>query len=730
MINLRQRFPFHKQQDTMDCGATCLRIIAEYYGRFYPIQKLRDLSHSRKSGATLFDISEAAEQIGFQTLAARLSVEQLKDVQLPCILHWNQYHYVVLYKIKKSRYYIADPGKRRLRLPETEFKESWFGSKDKEDGIALILSPTPHFYMASNELAVSNSWSRVFHYFYAYKKLFIQLFIAMAAGSFISLIAPLLTQSIVDIGINTHDLHFIYIILIAQVMLFIGATSIDFIQSWILLHISTRINISILTDFLIKILKLPLGFFETKTTGDITQRMSDQQKIESFLTNTSLSTLFSIFNLIVFIILLAYYNLMVFLVSIVSYLVYVVWIVNFLNRRRELNHKQFEVSSKNQNSIIELMNGIVEIKLNNCEKQKRWGWERIQAGVFRIRVKTLALTQYQQAGSKFISQARNIIITFLTVRAVVFGNMTLGGMMAVQYIVGQVNGPIEQLLGFIQAYQDAKISLERLNEIHDMADEEQVTDQIIYDLPKNKDIHLNDVTFSYPGHGNHPVLENIQLTIPEGKITAIVGMSGSGKTTLLKLLLRVFEPEKGEINIGDTPLRRIANRQWRSQCGAVLQDGYLFADSILNNISISDEVPDLERVQRSISVANLQAFIDEQPFGINTQIGRAGNGLSTGQRQRLLIARAVYKNPQYLFFDEATNSLDSNNERIIMNNLQEFFAGRTVVIVAHRLSTVTNADNIILIHKGKIIEEGTHKSLVDYKGDYYNLVRNQLELGS
>jgi len=722
-------FAVYKQHDQMDCGPTCLRMVAKHYGRNYTLQKLRDLCQISREGVSLLGISEAAENIGFRSLGAKLTVDQLKEAQLPCVLHWRQNHFVVLYKVKRGNYYIADPAKGLLVYSTTEFIQNWLASKELNDGISLLISPTPAFYEQEGEKANTVSWSFLLRYLTAYRQLILQLIFGLGIGSMLQLITPFLTQSVVDIGINTRNLNFVYVILIAQVMLFLGSTSVDFIRSWILLHISTRINVSILTDFLIKLMRLPMSFFDAKMTGDIMQRMSDQSRIQSFLTGSTLNIIFSLFNFVIFAFVLAYYNTSIFFVFAVSSVLYTGWILMFLKTRRDLDFKRFDLSSKNQSAIVQLIGGMQEIKLNNCEQQKRWDWEHIQASLFRFSVKGLALGQYQQAGSFFVNQGKNIIITFLSAKAVIEGHLTLGGMMAVQYIVGQLNSPVEQFLGFIQSFQDARISLERLNEIHQMEDEEPADHSYQPDLPFNKSITIRDLTFRYPGAGNDPVLENIDLHIPEGKTTAIVGMSGSGKTTILKLLLRFYRWEKGEIEVGDSKLKQISIKSWRKSCGTVMQDGFIFSDTITNNIAVGEEMPDKKRLHHAVKVANIQEFVENLPNGFNTKIGAEGNGISQGQRQRVLIARAVYKNPDYMFFDEATNALDANNERVIMNNLQEFFRGRTVVIVAHRLSTVSNADNIIMLHKGKIIEQGNHYELTGLKGEYYNLVKNQLELG-
>jgi ATP-binding cassette subfamily B protein len=723
-------FTFYKQLDQMDCGPTCLRMVAKHFGRNIKLQTLRKLCQINREGVSLLGISDAAEKIGFRTLGAKIRLESLTDAEMPCILHWRQNHFVVLYKIRKNKFYIADPGDGLFTLDTEQFSRNWLADSKEQEGIALLLSPTPSFYEHEDEKSTGVSWNFLIRYLITYCKLVMQLLFSLGIGSILQLVAPFLTQSIVDIGINTRNLNFVYIIVIAQAFLTIGRVSIEFIRSWILLHISTRINISILTDFLIKLMKLPISYFDTKMTGDIMQRMGDQKRIESFLTGSTLSTLFSVFNLVIFSVVLAYYNATIFFVYLISSTCYVLWILMFLKKRRALNYKSFEISSKNQSAVIQLVIGMQEIKLNNCEQQKRWEWEHLQARLFKFSVKNLALSQYQQGGSTFISESTNLLITFLAAKAVVEGQLTLGAMVAMQYIVGQLNNPIQQFLSFIQGFQDAKISLERLNEIHQMDDEEPVNKEFKQDLPANKTLSLHNLTFRYPGADNLPVLENIELTIPAGKTTAIVGMSGSGKTTILKLLLRFYEPLKGEIKVGDQPLDNISYKTWRNSCGVVMQDGFIFSDTIERNIAVGDEYADRQKLQHAIKVATINDLIETLPLGLNTKIGAEGNGISQGQRQRILIARAVYKDPEYIFFDEATNSLDANNERVIMDNLQQFFAGKTVVVVAHRLSTVNKADNIIVLDKGRIIEQGNHNQLTAIKGHYYQLVKNQLELGT
>lgn len=689
--------------------------------------------------------SDAAESIGFHTIGAKISFEQLvEDVRLPCILHWNQNHFVVCYGIKRhtsifrrkkeDRYTvkIADPSGEKYPMTKEEFLKCWISTKSarKDTGIALLLEPTPEFYDYEDELKKQQKdLGHFFCYILPYKSQLFQLVVGMLIGSIFSMILPFLTQAVVDQGIGNNNISLIGLILIAQFILSITQIGVSFIQSWITLHMNTRISISLISDFLIKLMKLPICFFDTKNIGDIMQRIGDHGRIQSFLTGTALSLIFSVFNFIVFAGILAYYDLTILGVFLLGNTLYTIWVIAFMKYRRKLDYNRFSQSSTNQSNMVQLITGMQEIKLNNCEKQERWKWERVQIKLFKISIKGTALGQYQQLGSVFFSRSTSLFISFLAAKAVVDGQITLGMMMSISYIIGQLSGPIGQVISFAQSLQDAKISLERLNEIHNKEDEEQVIEGKLDYLPDNKTINIRDIYFNYDGAERDYVLENLNLTIPQKQTTAIVGASGSGKTTIIKLLLGFYPPLKGSIKINETLLDDINPHLWRQKSGAVMQEGFIFSDTIANNIAVGEEVIDRVRLQQAVTVANIKEFIESLPLKYNTRIGMDGNGVSQGQRQRLLIARAVYKNPDFIFFDEATNSLDANNEKIIMDNLTEFYKGKTTVIVAHRLSTVQHADNIVVLEKGKVIEQGTHHELTEKRGAYYTLVRNQLELG-
>ena len=698
---------------------------------------LRTHSFITREGVSMLGISDAAEHIGFRTSGVRISFKQLiEDTPLPCVLHWNQNHFVVCYNIHKKkdsyRISIADPASQLVTYREEEFKKCWLSTKDhgEEKGTALVLHPGPDFYEMDDEKREGDkSLSFFLRYLTPYKKQLIQLVLGMLTISALQLIFPFLTQSMVDIGIHGGNLSFITLILIAQLILSVSQLSVEFIRSWITLHMNTRINIALISDFLAKLMKLPLHYFDTKMIGDIMQRIGDHGRIEAFLTGSSISTLFSFVNFFIFAFVLAYYNLTILLIFLVGNSLYICWILLFMKYRRELDIRRFSQASNEQSSLIQLITAMQEIKLNNCEKQKRWQWERIQVKLFKISVKGLALGQTQQVGSVFFNQTTNIIISFLAARAVVEGQMTLGMMMSLTYIIGQLSGPIGSFIGFAQQLQDAKISLERLNEVHGKEDEEQNIESKLTVLPERREIQIENLSFSYDGADRDYVLEEMNLSIPQNKVTAIVGASGSGKTTLIKLMLGFYTPNKGKIKIGETPLDIINPHLWRACNGSVMQDGFIFSDTIAQNIAVGDEQIDIERLRHAVTVANIRDFIDSLPLGYNTKIGMEGNGISQGQRQRILIARAVYKNPEYLFFDEATNALDANNEKEIMEHLHEFYKGKTVVVVAHRLSTVKDADKIVVLDKGKIAEEGTHQELTKKEGLYYQLVKNQLELG-
>jgi ATP-binding cassette subfamily B protein len=729
------RFDFFHQHDSMDCGPACLQMVASYHGKSYQLATLRDLCYITRDGVSMLSLGDAAQSLGMNAIGVQITPEQLmRETPLPCIVHWNQSHFVVVYKIRGEQgnetIYIADPAHGKIKLSRTEFLKSWLKEGDPNGpGFCLAMEPTPAFSEGREDSAKHAPFSFIYAYLKPYHGQLFKLALGMLIGSAIQLAFPFLTQAIVDTGIRNNDLSFITLVLLAQLALFLGLGSVEFIRGWILLHLSTRINIKMISDFLLKIMKLPLGFFDSRMIGDLMQRMDDYHRIQAFLTVSSLNILFSSVTFIIFGAVLLYYNLLIFIIFLIGSVMYAGWVFLFLKKRRELDYLRFSRLAENQSTLIQMIMGMQEIKLHTCEEQKRKQWEGIQEKLFKLSIKSLTLSQYQSLGAFIFIRTKDILITFLSASLVISGDLSLGMMLAIQYILGQLNNPVEQMVGFLREAQDASISIERLDDINRQPDEEDPHKPGLQSLPHGNTIGLSKVSFQYEGPNSPLVLENLNLEIPGRKVTAIVGASGSGKTTLIKLLLGFYQPVSGLITIGDTPLSDISGRFWRSHCGSVMQDGFIFSDTIASNIALSDETINQGKLNHAIRMANLEEFIVSLPLGHLTRIGQDGNGISEGQKQRILIARAVYRNPDFLFFDEATNALDTNNERIIIENLNAFFNGKTVVVVAHRLSTVKHADQIVVIDKGKIVEKGTHAELASLKGYYYELVKNQLELG-
>ncbi|RRQ46310.1 peptidase domain-containing ABC transporter [Chryseobacterium sp. SC28] len=734
------KFQFFAQHDQMDCGPACLAMVSSHYGKDFGLQYLRDRSFITREGVSLLGISEAADKIGFKTISAKLKTGDFDKELLPCILHWNQNHFVVLYKINKNIftgkpvYKVADPGHGFVSLSEEKFKKSWLS--DGEKGVALFLEPTEEFYKQTPPEEEKLSIRYLLKYLKPYKNQMLQLFFLLLLGTLTTLIFPILTQKLIDDGVSKKDLSVISYILLAQLAFFFGNIIFGIFRNWIMLVVGTKINIQIISDFLKKLLKLPIKFFDTKLMGDFNQRIQDHERIENFLTSQSLLTLFSIITFSVFFGVLWYYDFRILAVYIVLTVVSIVWSLYWMKKRKILDYFRFQQRSENQESIYEIINGVSEMKLNQFEDFKRREWEHIQQKLFKINIRILKLDQIQLSGFEFINQFKNIVVTFLAASFVVKGHMTLGALLSVSYIIGQMNSPVSQLISFFRSLQDAKLSLSRLNEVQNHPEEEQ-KNQVSLFSPKytdqngiEKGIYFKDVSFQYEGPQSSYVLKDINLFIPEGKVTAIVGASGSGKTTLMKMLLKFYEPVSGEINFNHLNIKDISPLDLRKNCGVVMQDGFIFSDTIERNIATSDENIDYKKLEKALHTANIKSFVEELPLGLNTKIGASGNGISGGQKQRILIARAVYKNPNFIFFDEATSALDAENEKIIHDNLQSFFKGKTVIIVAHRLSTVKNADQIIVLKNGEITEQGNHQSLVKRKADYYNLVKNQLELGN
>jgi ATP-binding cassette subfamily B protein len=708
-------------------------MIAGFYKKNFSLDYLRRKCFITKEGVSFLGLSEAADSVGFRTLGVKIPFEMLeKKVTLPCIVHWRQRHFVVVYKIFKDKVWIADPATGLITYSRGEFEKNWATtlSEGKQTGLALIIEPTPALYDTEDQPEKAGGFRFLLKYFRLYRKYIGQLLLGLLIGSLIQLIFPFLTQSIIDVGINNNDIGFIYLILFAQLALVLGRMSVEFIRGWLLLHIGSRVNVAIVSGFLQKLMNLPVAFFDTKLTGDIFQRIEDNNRIEEFLTSASLSILFSFVNLLVFGIVLGIFSFKIFVLFLTGTALYILWVSLFMKSRAKLDNIRFKEMSASNSKLINIINGMQEIKLTQSELSKRWDWENHQASLFGLKVKGLGLIQYQSAGATLINEVMNILITIVAAAAVIKGNMTLGMMLAVQFIIGQMNVPVNQIIGFFRMSQDAKMSLDRLAEVHKMEDEESDSENKVLRMPDNKTIQISDLSFQYEGPRSPYALKNANLQIEANKITAIVGVSGSGKTTLLKLLLRFYRPVSGNISIGGTELSNISLKLWREKVGAVMQDGFLFPDTIAGNIAPGIERTDETRLIQAAETANIRGFIETLPLGYNTKIGANGHGLSEGQKQRLLIARIIYKNPEIVIFDEATNSLDANTEKAIVENLSGFFKEKTVIIVAHRLSTVRNADKIVVLDAGQIIETGNHGSLIEKRGAYYNLVKNQLELGN
>ncbi len=727
---------FSLQQDSMQCGVACLQMVSKYFGREYSLHFLSDICFATSEGVSMLGISEAANEIGLHSACTRATVEELSKVSLPCILHWNQNHFVVLYKVKRgNKFYIADPGKGLITYNIDEFKSHWISTKSngEEKGVAMFLQTTPLFYSCNKDVSENKqkrSFKFLFGYVKQYRRYFGQIVLGLIVGSLLQLVLPFLTQSIVDVGIKNQDIGFIWLVLLGQLMLTVSRTVIDFIRRWLLLHISMRINISLVSDFFIKLLKLPMSFFDTKLMGDLMQRMNDHSRVNTFMTQQTLNIMFSMLTFVVFTIVLFFYNKLVFSIFLIGSVVYGIWMTLFLRRRKVLDYELFEQQAINNNKTYEFITSMQEIKLQDCEQRRRWEWEDVQADLFGVQMKSLKLQQTQEAGSIFINEIKNIVITVVAATAVIHSQMTLGMMLAVQYIIGQLNSPVEQLMSFFYSIQDVKISLERINEIHCVDDENGKVGLQTSLQDQEKGIDIENVMFKYDPHAIKKTLDNVNIHIPKGKVIAIVGASGSGKTTLVRLMLGYYPVLGGHITVGGTDINRLNKKWWRRQCGVVMQDGVIFSESIARNIAVDDADIDKDRLLKAAEIACIKDYIMGLPLKFNTKIGRDGVGLSQGQKQRILIARAVYKNPDYIFLDEATNSLDASNEKAIVENLDKFYSGRTVVIVAHRLSTVRNADRIIAINNGMVAEAGSHDELIAKRGVYYNLVKNQLELGN
>lgn len=722
-----KKFPEEFQLDKMDCGPACLKIIAKYYGRFYNLHFLRDLCGTTREGISVLNITNGAEKIGLKTRVVRCSFKQLLDVvPLPCIVHWKDNHFVVVYDTNDREVAVSDPAKGLVNYTHKEFKKGWLQAEEKK-GVVIGIEPEADFQdlHIGEKSSKRKNFAGVLNYFRPYKKSIINLLLVMLLITVMQALIPFITRAIIDTGVHTRDMNFINIMLIANVAILLSMTLGNAVRDWIMLHLTSRINISLISDYLVKLMKLPITFFENKMMGDILQRAHDHQRIRDFIMGNSLNLVFSSITFLVFAVILFVYNTLIFWTFALGSGIYFGWIIAFLQIRKRLDTNYFNLMARDQSYWVETITGIQDIKVNNYEKNKRWNWENIQARLYKVNVKLLSVTNYQNLGGQFIEGLKNLFITILCAKAVVQGEMSFGVMIATQMIIGMLNGPVQQFIQFIISAQTAKLSLARINEIHALDDEEISSETNNMVLPECKDITVSNLSFQYAPR--HPmILNRINLFIPEKKVTAIVGDSGSGKTTLLKLLLRFYTPTVGEIKIGNMNINNISLFDWREKCGVVLQDGKIFNDTILNNIVLNADKVDYDRLKKAVAIANIADEIEDMPKGYLTKMGEQGRGMSGGQKQRILIARALYKNPEYIFFDEATNSLDAINEKKIVDALGETFRNKTVVVIAHRLSTIRKADQIVVLKHGRIVETGKHDQLMLKQGHYYSLVETQM----
>lgn len=727
------------QHDSMQCGAACLLSVCHFYGRSgMSLEQMTEMCGVGRDGVSIYDLNKAARRLGFETLCAKLTLSDLLDITLPCILFWNASHFVVLFEARGGRYVIGDPALGVVERSEAEVSQAWLAADDDDGvlrGVVLGLSPTDDFSCGGDcgvqSLSLRKSLPSLWTYVRPHRWCIAQLAAGLAFGCVVQLILPFLSQAVVDVGVGLRDVGSLWTLVIAQMALMLGRAAAGFVRSWILLRIGTRVNIAMVSDFLAKLMRLPMTFFDKKLTGDILQRMGDYSRVRDFFTSQALDALFALSSVAVFAFVLGCYSLRLFAVFLVGSLAHAAWLSFFMRRRRVLDYELFRRQALCSNKTLECVSSLHEVKLQGCGARRRAEWEASQEALVSTQAQSLALSQRQEAGSVVIAEGKNIVMTLCSATAVMSGDMTMGMMLATQFIAGQLVSPIERLTRFAYAAQDVRVSLERILSVSRMPDEDDGRNASPVDVDWRLGVEFRHVSFAYsPSECGHPAVDDVSLYFPSGKVTAIVGASGSGKSTLIKLLLGFFEPQEGDVSVGGVELSSLPMEWWRGQCGIVMQDGVIFSDSVARNIAMADDEPDMRRVREAARLACADGFISDLHAAFETKIGAEGQQLSKGQAQRILLARAVYRNPSLLILDEATNSLDTVSERRIVDNLASFCAGRTTIVIAHRLSTVRNADNIIVMSGGRVVERGTHNELAKLHGYYYELIKNQLDIDS